>query len=406
MMKTIAVVGAGQVAAVAARALRRRGFDGRIEIIGDESHRPYQRPPLSKEYLDDGEESDLFLLPQQWCAEHDVRLRLGSPAVRVRPEAGAVELADGTEVEADRVLLATGGRARRLPETHGERVHYLRTLDDSDRLRGRLRPGARVIVIGAGFIGAEVASTARARGAEVVLIEAMDAPLENLLGAEVGAACAEIHRRAGVDLRLGESVHAVEETATGVVVTTSGARVEGDAVVVGIGSEPNIDVAVNSGIAVHNGILVDAYCRTSMPGVFAAGDIANQEHPLFGGRIRVEHFDNANRQARATADSILDRGTGFDDPHWFWSDQYEFNLQHTGHSGDTDQVVVRGSVPELDFTAFYLRRGRIRAAFGIDRGGDVLAAKELISARASLDAATLRDEDVDLMEPTMLQEQV
>ncbi|MGH3630979.1 MAG: oxidoreductase C-terminal domain-containing protein, partial [Sciscionella sp.] len=155
-----------------------------------------------------------------------------------------------------------------------------------------------------------------------------------------------------------------------------------------------------------NGILVDEYCRTSMPNVFAAGDIANQEHPLFDARIRVEHFDNANRQARAAADAILGRATSSRDPHWFWSDQYEANLQHTGHAAGTDQIVVRGSIEELDFAAFYLRQGQLRAAFGMDRGGDVMAAKKLISASASVDPTTLRDEDVDLMELTMSGEQV
>ncbi|MGH3495314.1 MAG: NAD(P)/FAD-dependent oxidoreductase, partial [Sciscionella sp.] len=199
MLNTIAVIGAGQVAAVATRTLRRRGFDGRIEIIGDEPHRPYQRPPLSKEYLENGDASELFLLPEPWCEEHEVRLRLGVSALRVRRESGTVELCDGSEVDADAVLIATGGRPRKLPEASGDRVHYLRSLSDSDRLRERLRPGARVIVIGAGFIGAEVAATARSLGAEVVIVEAMDTPLHNLLGGEIGAACGELHRRNGVE---------------------------------------------------------------------------------------------------------------------------------------------------------------------------------------------------------------
>lgn len=407
MSEAIVVVGAGQAAAVAARTLRRRGYDGRIELVGAERHRPYQRPPLSKEYLagDDGAADELFLLPEQWCADKDVHMRLGVAVSRIRNGSGAVELADGSEVAADAVLIATGGRPREWPGVTSERIHYLRTVDDSDKLRSRLRPGARLIVIGAGFIGSEVAATARGSGAEVVVVEAMEAPLAHLLGERIGAACAEIHRRNGVTVRLGERVESIAETAAGVVVTTDAGRIEGDAAVVGIGIEPNVAVAENSGIAVGNGILVDGRCRSSMPNVFAAGDVANQQHPLFGERIRVEHFDNANRQASAAADAILGRGPAFADPHWFWSDQYETNLQYTGHAGPSDEIVVRGSLDELDFTAFYLRDGVLRAAFAVDRGTEVMAAKELVAARARIDPATLADEDTDLMELTMLQEQ-
>lgn len=404
MLEAIAIIGGGQAAAVAARNLRRRGYDGRVEIIGAERHRPYQRPPLSKEYLaaDDGD--DLFLLPERWCAEQDVRLRLGVAARRIRPEAGAVELADGTEVAAGAVLIATGGRPRALPGVAGDRIHYLRTVDDSDRLRERLRPGARLIVIGAGFIGSEVAATARARGAEVVVVEALDAPMAPLLGARVGAACAEIHRRAGATVRLGERVESITETGSGVLVTTTGGPIAGDAAVVGVGIEPNTAVAADSGIAIANGVLVDDHCRTDMPNVYAAGDVANLDHPLFGERIRAEHFDNASRQARAAADAMLGRGGAYEDPYWFWSDQYERNLQYTGHARGTDDVVIRGSLDELEFTAFYLRDGVLRAAFAVDRGADVMAAKELVAARARVDPAVLADEDTDLMELSMPQE--
>lgn len=309
------------------------------------------------------------------------------------------------ELAADAVLIATGGRPRGLPGVTGDRVHYLRTVDDSDRLRERLRPGARLIVIGAGFIGSEVAATARAGGAEVVIVEAMDVPMAHLLGPLAGAACAEIHRRAGVTVRLSERVESVTETGTGVVVTTSGgARIAGDAAVVGVGIEPNIEVAAESGIAVADGVIVDECCRSSMPNVYAAGDVAGHDHPLFGERIRMEHLDNASRQARAAADAMLGRGSVFDDPHWFWSDQYERNLQYTGHAAASDRMVVRGSLAELDFTAFYLRDGVLRAAFAVDRGTEIMAAKELVAARARIDPVVLADEDTDLMELTIGQE--
>lgn len=395
---TFAIVGAGQTAAVAARTLRRRGFDGRIEIIGAEPHPPYQRPPLTKQYLAGIESEELFLLDEQWCAANDVHLRLGQRALRVRAAEAAVDLADGTQVAADKVLIATGGAARKLPGVRGDRVHYLRTVDDADRLRALIRPGARLIVIGAGFIGSEVAATAHGMGADVTVIDTLDVPMQRILGRELGAVCAHIHRSNGVTVRLGEPVESVVEHADAVIVKTSGARLEGDLVVVGVGITPNIEVAQRSGVTVDNGVLVDEYCRTNVPNIFAAGDIANHYHPLFDELIRVEHFDNASKQAAAAAKNMLGQLTIFDDPHWFWSDQYDLNIQHTGHARSWDEVVIRGSVDELDFCAFYLRNERIRAAFAVDRGTEVLLAKELIAGRVPVDARQLKDEDADLSE--------
>lgn len=402
---TIVTVGAGQAGAVAARALRRRGFDGRIELIGEENERPYQRPPLSKEYLAGDDDCDLYLLPEAWCEKNDVHLRLGQPAVQIRPEQAAVELADGTLVTADAVLLATGGRPRRLPGVAGPRIYYLRTRHDAEMLRAELAPGVRVVVIGAGFIGSEVAAASRGKGADVTVIEALDAPLQRVLGREIGSACAVIHQRHGVTVRLAETVESVVETRSGVVVTTSGGRIEGDLVVVGVGITPNTGVAERSGLAVDNGVLVDEYCRTALPNVYAAGDVANHWHPTFGERIRVEHFDNASRQATAAAYNILGRTTVYAEPYWFWSDQYEHNLQYTGHATTWDDVVIRGSLEDCDFSAFYLHRGVVRAAFAIDRGEDVLIAKQFIAGAVGIDPAILADEDVDLVELAALEEQ-
>lgn len=399
MIEAVATIGAGQAAAVAARTLRRSGYDGRIHIIGDETERPYQRPPLSKEYLATGDDDELFLLDDQWCEANDVLLHLGQPAVALRPSAGLIELADGSLVAADAVLLATGGRPRKLPGVDGDRVCYLRTLADCRRLRARLRSGTRLIVTGAGFIGAEVAATAHGLGVQVTVIEAFAVPLQPVLGRAMGEVCARIHREHGVDLRLGETVIKVSETTAGVVVTTgSGARIEGDTLVIGIGIEPNVELAERSGLAVGNGILVDEYCRTGIQNVFAAGDVANHYHPVFRERMRVEHFDNANRQAAAAARNILGQEVAYDDPHWFWSDQYDISLQYAGHGGGWDEIVVRGSVEDLDFCAFYLRDGLVRAAFAVDRGADVMAAKELIADRVRLPGTLLADEDVDLAE--------
>lgn len=397
-MRGVVVVGAGQVAAVAARTLRRRGFDGRIDLIGAERHAPYQRPPLSKEYLGDGSREGLFLLGEQWRTKNEVSLHLGVPATRIRPRERVVELANGVEFSADAVLIATGGRARRLPGVEGDRIHYLRTLDDADRLRAQLFPSTRLIVIGGGFIGSEVAATARTGGAEVTIVEALDVPLHGVLGSEMGAACAAIHRAHGVTLRLGESVESVTESHDKVVVKTTGGTIEGDIAVVGVGIEPNVEVAVRSGINTTNGVLVDEYCRTNVPNVFAAGDVANHYHPLFNEVLRVEHFDNASRHGATAANNMLGNATVFDQPYWFWSDQYGLNLQYAGHAHEWDDLVVRGSVDDFDFCAIYLNDGLVRAVFGVERGGEVAAVKELISRRAAVDRHRLADPDTDLAE--------
>ncbi|PXY22811.1 NAD(P)/FAD-dependent oxidoreductase [Prauserella muralis] len=398
MLSDIVVVGGGQCAAVAARTLRRRGFDGHIEIIGAEADPPYQRPPLSKEYLETGDAGGLSLLSEQWCADKNVRLRLGERVLGLDPAAGRVRLADGS-VRADAVLIATGGRPRMLPGVTGERVHTLRTRRDADRLRAVLAPGATIVVVGAGFIGSEVAATARARGAEVVVLEALDTPLRTVLGADLGAVCAALHRAHGVDLRLRETVSSVAEGSQGITVVTSrGRRIDADAVVVGIGMEPATEVAEGAGIAVADGIVVDECGRTSVPAVFAAGDVARHYHPLLGEHVRTEHFDSANRLAAAAANTMLGRATAFAEPPWFWSDQYDVNLQYAGHAATWDEIVVRGSVADFDFCAFYLSGGVVRAAFAADRGGDIAGARELIARAVPVDADVLRDDDADLLE--------
>lgn len=348
----------------------------------DAGRRPHRREPAQKE-------------------AGAVELRLGTAACRIDTAAGAVELADGTAVPGDRFLLATGASARRLPGVaeDDERIIHLRGLCDALRLRSLLRPGGRLVIVGAGFVGSEVASTALARGVRPVVIEQAAVVQARVLGEEMGRFCADVQRAAGVELHTGETVASVRTGPQGVVVTTeSGLRVEGDAVVVAVGAVPNTAVARASGVAVENGVLVDEHCRTSVPGIFAAGDVANHRHPLYGRWVRVEHFDNANRQGMVAAKNILGRTAVHGEPHWFWSDQFGLNLQHAGHARAWDRLVVRGSVAERDFTAFYLEEGVLRAVFAAERGGDVMAAKELIAREAAPDPAKLADEDVDLAE--------
>lgn len=382
-------------AAAAVQGLRERGFDGRIVLVGEESEVPYERPPLSKEYLRGEQGRDaLPVHPEEWYREQDVELRLGVRATALDPSGPAVTLEGGERLDADGVLLATGGRPRRMPGKPSDRVLYLRAVDDADRLREVVGSG-RLVVVGAGFIGAEVAASARSLGAEVTVLERNHVPLNRAIGEEMGRIYAAIHRDHGVDLRTEDGVAAIEETENGIVVRTErGDSIETDAVLVGIGIEPNVELADAAGLEVDNGVVVDERCETSAPGVFACGDMANHAHPTFGRAIRVEHFDNALKMGTHVAGSMLGEKAPFTDPHWFWSDQYDVNLQYAGFAYEWDEIVIRGSMEELDGVAFYVMEGVLLGALGLNRGRDVRRAMKLIGSRP--DPAGLRDEDTDL----------
>ncbi|WP_063130891.1 NAD(P)/FAD-dependent oxidoreductase [Nocardia fusca] len=398
-LDTIVTVGAGQTAAVAARTLRRRGFEGRILLVGDEPHPPYQRPPLSKEFLAGQQDRDsLLLLPEQWREEQSVELLTGAAATRIDAGTGSVELADGRRLAADAVLVATGGRPRTLPVRGPEpdRVHYLRTIDDAEGLATRLHPGARLVMIGGGLIGFEIASTAQTLGVEVTVVEADPLPLARIFGAEIAEICACTAQASGVTLRCGVPIDSVAAGRGEVVVTLAdGATVAADIAVVGIGIVPNTEIARTSGLAVDGGILVDAQGRTSLPQVYAAGDVAARFSDAAGTHLRVEHFDNANKQGMATANRMLGRTGVVDTPHWFWSDQFGANLQFTG-SARYSQLIFRGSADAGEFTAFYLDNGVVRGAFARDRGGEIGAARELIGR--AVPPARLADESTDLFD--------
>ncbi|MGH2709963.1 MAG: NAD(P)/FAD-dependent oxidoreductase [Actinomycetota bacterium] len=393
--RTFVIVGAGLAGAAATAGLREQGFDGRLLMIGSEPHLPYERPPLSKEYLRGEQDQPTYARPEEWYSENRVEVRLSTKVAKLDPSGPAVELEGGERIDADAVLLATGGSPRRLPDAPEEGVLYLRTLEDSDRIR-KVLGGERLVVIGAGFIGAEVAASARSKGVEVTVLEMAPVPLQRALGDDVGRIYGQIHREQGVDLRTEEGVERIESAAGGVVVhTTKGDTIEAEAVVVGVGIGPNAELAESAGLAVSNGVDVDAACRTSAPGVFACGDVANHDHPLFG-RIRTEHFDNALKMGSHVAGSMLGREYPFDDAHWFWSDQYDVNLQYAGFAMKWDQVVTRGSLEKRDGVAFYLNEGVLLAVLGLNRGRDVRRAMKLISAQAKPGPAALEDEDVDL----------
>lgn len=395
--RTIVTVGAGQAAAVAARNLRRQGFDGRIVLIGDEPHAPYQRPPLSKEFLAGTDsESALWILRPSWIADNDVEILTGTRVLRVHPDTRTVALDGGSGIEADAVLFATGGAARTMtvPGPRPDLVHYLRTLDDALRLAPALQPGKRLAVIGAGFIGLEIAATAAAAGMAVTVFDSVPVPLARVLGSAMGQAVSRLHREHGVDLRTGVQLAGVRTSADGVLIDVLGAAepFEADAVVIGIGITPNTAAAEASGLRVQDGIVVDAAGRSSIPNIYAAGDVARRYSARAGCHIRPEHFDNASRQGVAVSHAMLGRDAPSDDAPWFWSDQHGRNLQFVGTA--TGEPVIRGDIGALDFTGFYLEGATVRGAFAIDRGEDIMAARELLGRE--VDVAALRDEDADL----------
>jgi 3-phenylpropionate/trans-cinnamate dioxygenase ferredoxin reductase subunit len=394
------VVGAGLAGGRAVETLRQEGFDGRILLLGAELERPYERPPLSKAVLQ-GKVPDekVFLRPAEYYAEQDIDLRLGVRAVRLHEHEQTIELSDGSHEPYDKLLIANGVRVRRLaaPGHDLPGVHYLRTLGDARAIREATARAGRVAVIGAGFIGAEVAAVCRAQGIEVTVLEMLPVPLQRALGDDVGRIYAEIHREHGVDLRLSTGI--AEFRGSGrieQIVTTAGDRIDCDVAVVGVGVQPDVDWLDGSGLAIDNGILVDELTRTSRPNVFAAGDIARWWHPTLRERLRVEHYENAQNQGVAAAKSMLGQSEPYAPVPFFWSDQYDLTLQYVGHAHGRDDVVFRGDIGSRKFLAYYLREGRLRAAIGINRFRYVNAARRLIRDQTPVTAAQLADEQFDL----------
>jgi 3-phenylpropionate/trans-cinnamate dioxygenase ferredoxin reductase subunit len=398
--QTCIIVGANLCGGRAAETLRQEGFDGRVALIGAEPERPYERPPLSKEFLrHETERERVFLRPPEFYAEQEIELRLGVRASAVDLRERAVVLETGERLRFDKLLIATGGRVRRLavPGAELEGVYYLRTIGDCERIASELAPGRRVVVIGAGFIGAEVAASARTTGLEVTVLEGGQVPLARALGPEMGRIYGDIHREHGIDLRLSTRIERLEGSGQVERVMTSDGEAMGcDFVVVGIGIDPETGLVEGTGIEVGNGIIVDEHCRTNVDGVFAAGDVANFPNPILGERLRLEHWANAQNQGVAAAKAMLGSEEPYADVPWFWSDQYDLNLQYVGYASSWDHIAIRGSVPERRFTAFYVKDGRLRAAMTLNRARDIRPSRELIRARVQVDAEKLQDEDVEL----------
>jgi 3-phenylpropionate/trans-cinnamate dioxygenase ferredoxin reductase subunit len=342
---------------------------------------------------------DTYLEPEPYWAEQSIDLELGQRVVSLRPSQRSVELGDGRTIEADKVLLCTGGQARALDVAGSELpgVSCLRTIDDALAIRERLVAGARVVVVGAGFIGAEVASSARSQDCEVTLVEIAAVPLWRVLGEDMGRIYAGIHREHGVRLLTGVGVDDIlGDSSVRRVVLSDGSTLEADIVVVGVGIVPSTELATEVGADVGNGIIVNELGETSVAGVYAAGDVANHPNAILGERVRLEHWQNAQNQGAAVAAAMLGSREPFREVPWFWSDQYDLNLQVAGHPHASDQIVYRGSVDQLLFSAFYLHDGVVRAVVAVNRPRDVRAGMELISMAAPVEADLLADESTDL----------
>jgi NADPH-dependent 2,4-dienoyl-CoA reductase/sulfur reductase-like enzyme len=397
---TFVIVGGGLAATNAAETLRDSGFEGRIVLIGEEQHLPYERPPLSKGYLVGEQELETaFAHPAQWYEEKDIDLHLGSRVSALDVEGHAVAVA-GEEIGYDRLLIATGSRVRRLltADASGAPVSYLRTIEDSERIKASLVPGRRIAVVGGGWIGLEVAAAARTAGCEVVVVEALEMPLVRVLGREVAEVFRSVHESHGVQVRTHMSVASVERAETGALVhLDDGAMLEADLVVVGIGVTPNVELAEAAGLKTDNGIVVDEWLRASHPDVFAAGDVANAYHPRLGRHVRVEHWDNAIEQGRTAARNMLGAEQRYERLPYFFTDQYDLGMEYVGHVGPEgyDEVALRGDVLGGVFTAFWLRDGSVVAGMHANDWDATDDIRRIVSAK-KVDLAALRDPDVSL----------
>jgi 3-phenylpropionate/trans-cinnamate dioxygenase ferredoxin reductase component len=403
MPDPIVIIGGGMAGGNAAATLRDEGFTGPVVLISREPGVPFGRPPLSKTYLRSEEALEgWYVRPAGWYADHGVELRNGAVAA-VDPAAHTVTLDSGDSIRYEKVLIATGGRNRRISGEGADLpgIHYLRTVAECDAIKQEAAPGRTAVIVGMGFIGCEVAASLTQLGVQVTTVFPGEYPLERVLGHEVGGVISAIHRAKGVRLLAGEQAAAFEGAGRlEAVVTRSGRRIECDFAVAGLGIQPDIPaIAVDQ----QNGILVDEFCRASAPDVYAAGDVANQLHPLFG-RVRVEHYNNAEKQGTYAAKSMLGSTAPYDYLHSFWSDQYEHTLEYVGHVEKWDEFVVRGSVPDGRLIGFYLVGGVVRAAVGLDRGGDpeldtdgeMAACAQLVAGQARPAPGVLSDEDTDL----------
>ena len=407
MAGRVVVVGGGLAGAKTAQALREAGHDGGIVLLESGTERPYERPPLSKGYLQGADDrSSTFVHEAAWYDEHDVDLRLGVRAAAIDRAGRDVIDASGERHGYDQAVLATGSAPRVLevPGAELEGVVYLRTLDDSDRLRAAFAASPRVVVIGGGWIGLEVAAAARAAGCDVAVVVRGALPLDAVLGQEMAQVFADLHVANGVDLRTRADVARIVASGSGTQVggveLVDGTVLPADLVVVGIGAVPRVDLARDAGLLVDDGVLVDAHLRSSDPRVLAVGDIASAEHPFLGARVRVEHWATALNQPTTVAATILGLDTPYDELPYFFTDQYDLGMEYIGWVGPRgyDQVVVRGDVSSRELVAFWVRDSRVLAGMNVNVWDVVDDVKALIRSRAAVDLTALADPTVPLSE--------
>lgn len=409
--QTFVIVGAGLAGSKTAEALRSEGFEGRIILIGEETERPYERPPLSKDYLQGKSEKEkIYVHPERWYADHNVDLQRGIRVTGIDPSAHRVTRDTGEAIHYDKLLLATGSSARvlSLPGADPERVFMLRRVEACEQLKTAFTTASRAAMVGAGWIGLEVAAAARTAGVEVTVLETSELPLLRVLGREVAEVFADLHRRHGVDLRCG--VHVAEITgedparATGVRLA-DGTQIDADMVVVGIGAIPNTQLAEAAGLDVDNGVQVDEHLCTSNPDIYAAGDVANQFHPFLGKHIRIEHWANALNQPAVAAKSMLGIDAVYDTLPYFYSDQYELGMEYSGYVDPNgyDEVVFRGDKDALEFIAFWMKDHKILAGMNVNIWDETDHIRALIKSGRRIDKARLVDTSTaltDLLNPS------
>ncbi|MGO9512664.1 MAG: NAD(P)/FAD-dependent oxidoreductase [Steroidobacteraceae bacterium] len=402
----VVIVGAGHAAGECATALRQEGFTGPILVIGAERHLPYQRPPLSKAYLAGqmGVEA-LTLRPHATYERGSIEMLLNTEVTRIDRAQREVETADGSRHRYAKLVLALGGRARRLDSRLAARArdcgnfHYLRTIDDVDRIRAQFSPGFRLAIIGGGYIGLEVAAVAIKHGLAVTVIEALPRVLARVTAPEISAFYERVHGEAGVDVRTNSIIESFELDESGdavAAVATSRGRIAADLVIAGIGLQPNVELAGAAGLKTEDGIWVDEFTRTGDPDIHAIGDCSNHPNAALGRRLRLESVPNAVEQGRAAAAVIAGKLRPYQAVPWFWSDQYDLKLQMVGISRDYERLVIRGSTAERNFIGFYLRGGRIIAADAVSRPGEFMVAKRMVAAQTPVDPARLADSTIAL----------
>jgi len=402
MDQTTVIVGASHAAAQAVESLRREGFGGRLLLVGDEPHLPYQRPPLSKKYLSgELERERLWLKPRSFYESHGVELKLGRRAIALDAAAQSVTLDDGAALAYDQLLLATGSRPRPLdaPGADLGGVHYLRSIADVDGIRAELGPGRRIVIVGAGYIGLECAASCAKLGHDVTVLEMAERVMSRVVAPEMSAFYSEEHAAHGVKIHCDTMVAALEgDGRVREVVCRDGSRYPADLVIVGIGIVPNVELARAAGIACDNGIAVDGHCRTSDAAVYAIGDCCSHPSPRYGRRIRLESVDNAFEQAKTAAANMCGRETVHDRVPWFWSDQYELKLQIVGLAQGYDRVVLRGDPSGKAFSCCYLRGRELLAVDCVNQARDFMAGKKVIAERPAMDLDRLADPAIPLRE--------